>query len=130
MRSRDHTKLVEDVIAYARSRYEPNRHHVVCVLATSRKLYRASHLDTSGGLDICAEPIALSNAISGGDEDFVSLISVAWNGNDSVEPWVITPCGNCRQILSEYAPSLRVIIDKGTLETVTVAELLPHPYSK
>ena len=130
MRSRDHAKLLEDAIAYTMARYEPNRHHVICVLATGRKLYRASHLDTSGGLDVCAEPIALSNAISEGDEDSVSLISVAWDGNDDTEPWVITPCGNCRQILSEYAPNLRVIIDGDTLETATIAELLPYPYSK
>lgn len=126
----DSLDLLNIAIDYIKDRYVENRHHVVCALIASDHIYMASHLDTVGGLDICAEPIALSNALAEGHENFEMLVTVAWNGNEDTKPWVITPCGNCRQILSEYAPELQVIVDDIDLKTVSAHDLLPHPYVK
>ena len=122
--------LFNAAVGYIKDRYVESRHHVVCALISNGQLYMASHLDTVGGLDVCAEPIALSNALSEGNENFEMLVTVAWDGQESTKPWVITPCGNCRQILSEYAPDLRVIVNESDLKTVLARDLLPYPYVK
>lgn len=122
--------LLNTATRYIKERYVQNRHHVVCALVANGQVYMASHLDTVGGLDICAEPIALSNALSEGNEDFELLVTVAWDGKDTTKPWVITPCGNCRQILSEYAPTLQVIVNDTDLTSISAQKLLPYPYIK
>lgn len=125
----DVSDLLNTAISYIKDKYVANRHHVVCALVANGKTYMASHLDTVGGLDVCAEPIALSNAMADGNEDFEMLVTVAWDGNSDSTPWVITPCGNCRQVLNEYTPTLKVVIDD-TLKFTLVRDLLPYPYVK
>lgn len=42
---------------------------------------------------------------------------------------VIPPCGNCRQLLCDYAPRCGVILCvDGALKRVPAQELLPYPY--
>lgn len=130
MSGQDYAELLEEAIRYVKEVYVAQRHHVVCVLTTNTNRYKAAHLDISGGHDVCAEPIALSNAISRHDESFVSLVAVAWDGNLLRDPWIISPCGNCRQILAEYAPKLRVIVNNKPFKIKSIESLLPHPYTK
>ena len=124
----DVKNLIEDTENYIRQRFEKNRHHVACGLVTESDTYFSLHLDTSG-YDICAEPIALSNALQAGDRDFKMLVATYWNGDESVNPTIVTPCGDCRQMLVEYAPNLSVIIDTGNgIELTQITDLLPYPY--
>ena len=110
--------------------YVENRHHVACALSANNRQYIAYHLDTEGGLDICAESVALSNALADGNSDAQALVTVAWTGDKDIEPWVITPCGNCRQILAEYAPNLVIALDDSLKRFSLASELLPEPYVK
>jgi cytidine deaminase len=43
---------------------------------------------------------------------------------------VVPPCGNCRQMLFEYAPEIKVILndDQGRLVKVGVKDLLPFAW--
>jgi cytidine deaminase len=80
--------------------------------------------NASYGATICAERSALASAIAAGEHDFVALAIVT--GADHPTP----PCGLCRQVLSEHAPSLRVRSFAGEQEAeYSLAELLPHPFS-
>ena len=74
----------------------------------------------------CAEQVALGNAIANGEREFLTIVAV--RGKDGKE--VIPPCGNCRQILNDYAPNCEVIISKGDgiLRKVLAKELLPFAY--
>lgn len=54
----------------------------------------------SFGLTICAERSALVSAISSGKRDFVS-IAIATPDSD----YAVSPCGACRQVLSEFFPA-------------------------
>lgn len=131
MSGQDSASLLSAARAYVKQHYVQNQHHASCMLVAGAKTYPASHLDTVGGLDICAEPIALSNAIADGQTEFTKLVTVMWNGNEQTEPWIITPCGNCRQILVEYAPDLNVLVQGETdIEELSAADLLPRPYVK
>lgn len=72
----------------------------------------------------CAEQVALGEALTAGQREFDTIVAV--NGENGE---VMSPCGNCRQILSDYMSEGYVII-KGEdgLEKVRALDLLPHPY--
>lgn len=73
----------------------------------------------------CAETIALGAAIASGEKEFECIVSV--RGTEGSE--IIPPCGNCRQIISDYMPNCRVIIkEKGETIKVSINELLPLAY--
>jgi cytidine deaminase len=77
----------------------------------------------SYGLTICAERNALTAAIAQGKRDFIS-ISVATP--DSSYP--VSPCGACRQVLSEFFPPTSIVKFGPNLQscvTTTLGELFP-----
>lgn len=73
----------------------------------------------------CAKQVALGTAITEGQRDFTTIVAVRGENGEEIIP----PCGNCRQILSDYAPECAVIIDAdGTLVKILARELLPFAY--
>lgn len=103
-----------------------NFNHTVgaAVRGKSGKIYKGINVYSIHGA--CAEQVALGNAIAHGEREFVSIVAV--RGKEGEE--VIPPCGNCRQILSDYTPNCEVIISTGnnTLGKVLAKELLPYAY--
>jgi cytidine deaminase len=81
--------------------------------------------NASYGLTICAERVAIFNAIAQGKKR-ISAIAIANRlGESSV------PCGACRQVMTEFAtPELEVILQdrKGDLRVLRLADLLPEPF--
>jgi cytidine deaminase len=75
----------------------------------------------SFGLTICAERVAMSAAVTGGEQDFVAIAVTA----DSDEP--IVPCGACLQFLAEFNPDL--IIVRGTVRGQRKIENLSHLFA-
>ena len=77
----------------------------------------------SFGLTICAERVCVFKAIQQGEMKFQALVIVADTGTP------IVPCGACRQVLAEFAPSL--VITSWTLagesQEFSLADLLPLP---
>ena len=73
---------------------------------------------------ICAERGAVMAAVAHGARDFV-LIAIATEA-DEPSP----PCGQCRQVLAEFAPDLPVVsvARDGTRRQWTMNELLPSPF--
>ena len=71
----------------------------------------------------CAEYITMGIAISAGARNFDTIVAVHPGFPNSVIP----PCGNCRQMLLEYAPDIRVLVsdDEGKLVKVGIRDLLP-----
>lgn len=78
------------------------------------------------GLTVCAERVALWKAISEGHRRFTRIAIVA----DTADP--TPPCGACRQLLWEFGGDLTVIL--ANLREVTsvfrVSDLLPHPFDQ
>lgn len=74
---------------------------------------------------MCAERVALGNAVTAGQRRFRAVAVVA----DS--PEVCVPCGSCRQALVEFAPDMTVIMAnlEGKVKELTLVELLPHAFS-
>jgi cytidine deaminase len=76
------------------------------------------------GLAICAETLAVASAVSQGLTEF-DEIAIA---TDDTEP--TPPCGACRQVLNEFAPSIRIssYTRDGQEASWTLDELLPHAF--
>ena len=73
----------------------------------------------------CAEQVALGAAITQGERTFQTIVAV--RGPEGEE--IIPPCGNCRQILCDYAPDCQVILaPDGAPGKVPARELLPWAY--
>ncbi len=73
----------------------------------------------------CAEQVALGAAITQGERAFEAIVDVRGPKGEEIIP----PCGNCRQILCDYAPDCQVILAVGgTLGKVPAGELLPWSY--
>lgn len=126
--TRQDEQLVRAARQFLAQRYAKGKHHVACALQCGGKTYLALHLD-SQGFDICAEPIAISNALLDKQKDFNTIVAVAMD--DSRKTQVVPPCGNCRQILSEYSPGVSIVIPShDKLEKVKTSQLLPFPYRR
>ncbi|MGD0743807.1 MAG: cytidine deaminase [Verrucomicrobiota bacterium] len=73
------------------------------LLAKSGEIISGEDVEgASYGLTCCAERVALFNALTGGNKDFVALAVVARARGGPM------PCGACRQLLAEYAPGAKV----------------------
>jgi cytidine deaminase len=122
----DIDNLVDLASDHIKANYIKGVHHVATALKTKSDVYLALHLDTKG-FDVCAEPIAISNALAKGDMDFECIVAVVLIEDGTTS--VISPCGNCRQILVEHTPEIKVIVEvEGIYTTLTPSQLLPFAY--
>ena len=76
------------------------------------------------GLTMCAERVAIFKAVSEGLREFDAIVVVA----DSPRP--TAPCGACRQVIWEQAGDIWVQIVNlhGRTRTLRMSELLPLPF--
>ena len=119
-------KLIRAAAAVIERNYRKHRHTVgAAVLASSGKIYSGVNIDTCG-YGPCAEPIALGTALSSGEREFAGIVAVeGWNPAHPPMP----PCGNCRQLMLDYAPDMMVILNHGgQLVKIRARDLLPDPY--
>jgi cytidine deaminase len=88
-------------------------------------LYTGCNVENASyGLSNCAERTAIFKAASDGHRRIQVIAVVA----DTQGP--VSPCGACRQVLSEFGPDARVILAnlKGDVQVTTVRELLPGAF--
>lgn len=74
-------------------------------------------------LSMCAERSAVFSAVTAGDKNFQAIAVATRNGG--------SPCGSCRQVLSEFGLETRVLIadqEGKVLQVTTVGELLPGQF--
>lgn len=106
--------------------YDQEHHnHTVgaAVRCKSGKVYVGVNLYSLHGA--CAEQVAIGTAITNGEREFDAIVAV--RGKEGEE--IISPCGNCRQILHDYMPDCEVIVSaRGELKKIKAKELLPFSY--
>lgn len=100
-------------------------HTVGCaLLCKNGEIYKGVNCDGIHGS--CAEYITMGIAISNGERGFDTIVAV----HDKAPNCVVSPCGNCRQMLFEYCPNIKVIVndENGNLIKVTAKDLLPFAW--
>ena len=103
------------------------RHTVgAAVLCSSGRIYAAVNVE-SCGYGPCAEPIAIGCAISNKERSLERIVAV----RGKKEPHdILPPCGNCRQLLVDYAPECMVIVSHDQRPVkVRAKDLLPDSYA-
>ncbi len=91
------------------------------------KIYQGANIENrSYGLTMCAERVATFRAILDGAKpgDFVGLAIAS--GTDDFA----SPCGACRQVLSEFAIDFPIVLvnNNGKTAVHSLKELLPLPF--
>ncbi|MDI6804443.1 MAG: cytidine deaminase [Bacteroidota bacterium] len=96
------------------------------VLTKSGKIYSGCNIEISSySLTICAERTALFKAISEGEKKFIALAL------STDEEGFTSPCGACRQVISDLAGDIDIILTngKGKEKLLRTSDLLPHPFT-
>ncbi len=88
------------------------------------KIYSGVNCDGIHGS--CAEYIAMGIAISSGEREFDTIVAV----HDKAPNCLVAPCGNCRQMLIEYSPDIKVILNDDTNQMIKVSikDLIPFAW--
>ncbi len=123
----DDRKLLDLAIEARKRAYCPYSRFPVgaALLCADGTVVTGSNVENAvNGLSLCAERVAVFNAISEGKRDFVR-IAVACGGDHC------RPCGACRQVLYEHAPDLEILMGNpnGEFQRTTIRDLLPDPFS-
>lgn len=120
-------QLVRQARSYRLRAYAPYSGFLVgaALLTASGSVYGGCNVENaSHPAGRCAEQTALQKAVSEGERDFIAIATVAEG------PDVCLPCGVCRQVLSEFAADLWVVMANlaGRVEVVRLSDLLPRPF--
>ena len=111
--------------------YAPySKYHVsaICVMHDGKEFSGVNVENASFGATICAERVAITNAITNGYKkgDFRELHIMV----DSEK--IGTPCFICRQVITEFFNDDVVVYlySKYDMKTLTVKELCPYPFNE
>ncbi len=93
--------------------------------ATSGKIFGGCNVENSTyGLTVCAERVAIFKALSEGERGFDAIAVVT--DTDTFTP----PCGACRQLIWEFCGDARVVLAnlRGAVEVLQMRDLFPKPF--
>ena len=118
--------LVQSAIEAHKWVYAPYSEYPVgaALLTASGRIYDGVNIENAAyPASMCAERVAVFKAVSQGEREFVAIAVVTRDSG--------SPCGTCRQVLSEFGLDTIVLIGdesgKITLET-TIEDLLPGAF--
>lgn len=121
------TELVTLAKQARRNAYAPYSHYTVGAAALTRsgKTFTGVNVENASyGLTVCAERNAIFQAVAAGETEIAALAVVTANGG--------SPCGACRQVLSEFAKDDTVVWvadTRGHIRKFTLKELLPARFT-
>lgn len=124
MQTVDAAALLAEARAVRANAYAPYSVYAVgaAVLGADGRIYAGCNVENvSYGLTVCAERNALAAMVAAGCTKFLAIAVATKDGG--------TPCGACRQVLSEFASDagrVRVICaGDGGIAEYSLAELIP-----
>ena len=121
-------ELIHQAVEVREKAYAPYSNYQVgaALLTKSGDIFTGVNVENAAyPVTMCAERSAVFSAVSAGERDFKAIAVATQNGG--------TPCGSCRQVLSEFGLDIDVLLvdDKGKLiQKSTVRELLPGAFQK
>jgi len=121
------SELIQASLSARQHAYAPYSGYPVgaALLGADGEIYTGVNVENASyPLSMCAERGAIFKAVSQGVRAFEGISIASENGG--------SPCGGCRQVLSEFGLDMPVLVVNAagevTLET-TVAGLLPHAFT-
>jgi cytidine deaminase len=121
-------ELIEMAKSALKNSYSPySKFKVGCALLTKDgKVFTGTNIENSSfGLTICAERVAVFNAVSQGYTNFEAIAIVNDKGT------LCPPCGACRQVLSEFCDKTFVVLLQNNNATMayTLNDILPLAFN-
>jgi cytidine deaminase len=125
----DLEKLIQEAKRVQKRAYAPYSKFSVgaAVLGGTGRIYTGCNIENSSfGLTICAERVALFKAISEGEETIPALVLIT---DTETTVW---PCGACRQVLAEFSPNMQIVsVNKeGQREAKTLSGIFPDAFNR
>lgn len=96
--------LIEQAKQVRERAYAPYSHFAVgaALLTRSGRVFTGANVENASyGLTVCAERVAVFNAVTAGEREFAAIVIASSNG--------ASPCGACRQVLAEFGLDMLVI---------------------
>lgn len=124
----EYMELVRVAQAARRRAYAPYSHFQVgaAALSASGQVFPGCNIENAAyPATVCAERAALFSAYAAGEREIVALAIVT----DTPEP--ASPCGTCRQVMRELAPSCTVVLANmhNDVYVTTPETLLPGAFT-
>lgn len=126
LKPKDIDRLVRAATEARDQAYAPHSHFYVgaALLANDGGVVSGCNVENASySLSLCAERVAASAAVAGGQRHWRAM-AIATDGG-------VTPCGACRQFLAEFNPNLTLILVDvlaGTRTTKKLSQLLPDAF--
>ena len=126
-------QLIETAVKAREMAYAPYSHYKVgaALLAKSGKIYTGCNVENASFTPTnCAERTAFFKAISEGDREFEMIAIVGGKDGEELSK-NCTPCGVCRQVMTEFCDKdFKIIL--GTpddFKVLTLEEIMPYSFS-
>ncbi|MFQ6068853.1 MAG: cytidine deaminase [Candidatus Bathyarchaeia archaeon] len=128
--SKEDLELIEAAKEAADRLHVDDVHEVAAALRTEdKKVFTGIHIEASVGFaDICGEVAAICTAFSHGYKNFETIVAIWGDGKGTYK--LLSPCGRCREVISDFSKDTWVIV--GSLKhpyKVKVSDLLPLKYN-
>ena len=120
------TELINLAIEARKKSYSPYSKYAVgaALLSKSGEVYLGTNIENAAyPTTICAERVAIFKAIFEGEREFKAIAVVTKDGG--------SPCGSCRQVLSEFGLDTLVWIadeNGGIVQECNVDDLIPFSF--
>ncbi|KAF2880604.1 hypothetical protein ILUMI_25568 [Ignelater luminosus] len=120
-------ELLKEAVQARERAYAPYSKFKVgaCLLCEDGSKFKGCNVENSASGAICAERTAYVKAVSEGNLKFKAIAVTAYQ-----EKYITTPCGACRQFMSEFG-NVIVYMTKPDLKEVfvsTLDELMPYQF--
>lgn len=129
----DRSQLIHKAIEMTKRSYSPYSHFTVgaAILTKNGKIYTGCNIENAAyPATICAEQVAITNAVSDGEREFSEIAIVG--GLEGKIADFCPPCGICRQVMMEFVnpKEFHVILAKSKEEykVYSLEELLPFGF--
>lgn len=95
------------------------------ILAADGRIFSGCNVENASyGLTICAERVAIGQAVAAGCREFDALLIHTPTRKPT------TPCGACRQVIAEFSADLEIlcVCDGPDVIRLKISDLLPHGF--
>ncbi|KUO80936.1 MAG: cytidine deaminase [Vulcanisaeta sp. JCHS_4] len=115
--------MVKESLKYSYAPYSGVKVSALAITPEGR-VYRGVNVENASlGLTVCAERVAIFNAVSNGERRIKTIVITS----NLDKP--IYPCGACLQVMSEFGVEEVIIVHGNEVIRHSLKELFPRPFS-